>query len=227
MRNLTYLIGALLVLSAITACVSQSDTKKDVATNSTKPTATPTNSSTNPTPNSSANPQSRPATKTLTDEWTQKPLSVKLYDQEVIPFTTYFLEDEFIVDSAGAGEGTGVWFYSKVDGKKYESAYIHFFFPAKAATLEQMRKDVIGKRGLMETNKWTVKRRTQDISFSWAKERIDFEQPKEQQSIIGTVYIGEYNGKAFRVTEHFPADYGDGFAPRANIILKELQLRDR
>jgi len=42
---------------------------------------------------------------------------------------------------------------------------------------------------------------------------------------MGTVYIGESQGKAFRVTEHFPADFGDGFAPRASLILKHLQLR--
>jgi hypothetical protein len=88
-----------------------------------------------------------------------------------------------------------------------------------------MRRDVLGKRGLMETNKWTVKRRSQNVPYPWAKERIDFEQNQGNKSIMGTVYMGEHKGKAFRVTEHFPADYGDGFAPRASIILKELQLK--
>ncbi|HEY9672507.1 MAG TPA: hypothetical protein V6D11_13755, partial [Waterburya sp.] len=179
-----------------------------------------------PAPMPSTQPKSsRPSKKTVTDPWTQKPIPVILFGADAFPFTTYFPEGDFIVDSGGSGEGSGFWFYSKVGGKKYESAYVHLFFPAKSTTLEGMRRDVLGKRGLMETNKWTVKRRSQNVPYPWAKERIDFEQNQGNKSIMGTVYMGEHKGKAFRVTEHFPADYGDGFAPRASIILKELQLK--
>jgi len=41
-----------------------------------------------------------------------------------------------IVESAVSGEGTGVWFYSKVGGKTDKSAYVHFFFPANSSTVE-------------------------------------------------------------------------------------------
>ncbi len=230
MRNLVYLISGILVLSTSTACVPQPEPQPErrgnLVTNPTTPTAKPVNSTANQTPLPSTKPKSRPSKKTVTDEWTQRQLPVTLFDREGIPFTTYFPESDFIVESAASGEGTGVWFYSKVGGKTDKSAYVHFFFPANAATVEGMRRSVIGKRGLMETNKWTVKRRTQNVPYSWAKERIDFEQPTGNQNIMGTVFIGEYKGKAFRVTEHFPADYGDGFSPRASIILRELQLRN-
>lgn len=205
MRKLFYLFSGILLLSTTTACAPQLEPQ--------------------PAPLPSTQSESRPNQKTVTDEWTQKQIPVKLFSLQGFPFTTYFPESDFIVDSGGSGEGSGVWFYSQVGGKKDELAYVHFFFPAKPTTLEAMKKEVTGKRGLMETNKWTVKRRSQDVPYSWAKERIDFERPfNAQNNIMGTVYIGEHNGKAFRVTEHFPADYGDGFAPRASILLKELQL---
>lgn len=229
MQKLVYLVSAILALSTFTACTRlapmPAPLPESPGTNSSIPTATPVDSTTKQPSNSSKTSQSRPPTKTVKDEWTQQPLIVKRYDSEGIPFSTYFLESDFIVEQADSGEGTGVWFYSKVEGKKEELAYVHFFFPARPATIEQMRRGVIGKRGLMETNKWQVKGRSQDVPFSWAKERIDFERPfNAQNNIMGTVYIGEYNGKAFRATVHYPADYGDGFAPRASIILNELQV---
>ena len=218
MQSLVYLISVILVLSTLIACVPQT-------TNTDHSTAEAVDSTPDQTPDPTPNTQSRPATKTVTDDWTQQQIPVKLYDQEGIPFTTYFSEPDFIVEQASSGEGTGVWFYSKLDGKKYEPAYVHIFFPSNPLTVEEMKEAVSGERGLMKTNQWTVIRHNEEVAYSWAKERIDFEKRAQPQNRIGTVYIGEYNGKAFRITEHFPADYGDGFSPRASIILKELQLR--
>ncbi|AFZ18216.1 hypothetical protein [Allocoleopsis franciscana] len=218
MRKLLYLLSGIVVLSTSIACASQTDQPGNGATHQNASTVTSIDSSTAS--------KSRPNKKTVTDEWTQRQIPVKLFNQNGFPFTTYFPENDFVVESAAADEGMGVWFYSKASGKKYQSAYVHFFFPAQSQNLEGMRSSVVGKRGLMETNKWTVKRRTQNVPYRWAKERIDFEKKQGNKSIMGTVYLGEYKGKAFRVTEHFPADYGDGFAPRASIILKELQLNN-
>ncbi len=218
MQNLLYLLSGILVLSTSTGCASPTEQEGYRSTNTNLSTVTFIDSSTAL--------KSRPNKKTVTDEWTQRQIPVKLFNQNGFPFTTYFPENDFIVESAASDEGMGVWFYSKASGKKYESAYVHFFFPAKSPNLEGMRRSIVGKRGLMETNKWTVKRRTQNVPYRWAKERIDFEQKQGNKSIMGTVYIGEYKGKAFRVTEHFPADYGDGFAPRASIILRELQAKN-
>lgn len=226
MRKLVYLISGLLIFSTSTACVSQAEQQKNVASNLNSPMLTSINASTNQTISPSTQLKARPKKKTVTDQWTQRQIPVQLFDMQGFPFTTYFPDNDFVVESGASGEGMGVWFYSKASGKKYDPAYVHFFFPAKPPNLEGMRRAVIGKRGLMETNQWKVKSRTQNVPYRWAKERIDFEQRKGNKTFMGTVYIGEYKGKAFRVTEHFPADYGDGFAPRASIILKELQVKD-
>lgn len=223
MRNLVYLISCTLILTTSTACVSQTAQTQNAATIADSPTLTSINTSTQ---KPSLQSKSRPNKKTVTDEWTQRQIPVKLFSMEGFPFTTYFPDNDFIVESGASDEGMGVWFYSKASGKKYEPAYVHVFFPAKPPNLEGMRRSVLGNRGLMKTNRWTVKRRSQNVPYPWAKERIDFEQRRGNTSFMGTVYIGEYKGKAFRVTEHFPADYGDGFAPRASIILKELQVKD-
>ncbi|WYL96503.1 MAG: hypothetical protein HEQ35_24260 [Gloeotrichia echinulata IR180] len=41
---------------------------------------------------------------------------------------------------------------------------------------------------------------------------------------MGNVYIGQQNGKAFYVISQFPGEYGDGFSPRADLILQNLQV---
>ena len=217
MQNPVYFVSGILILSALTACSTPTE-KSSKPSNSTP-------ASVEPTPSSSTTSKSRLITKNVTDEWTQKPIPVKLFAQEGIPLTTYYPENDFIVESGSSDEGTGIWFFSKLEGKKYEDAYVHIFLPNNPSTVEAMKKSVTRERGLMETNQWQVKHQTQAVSLNWAKERIDFEQIKGNQAMMGTVYIGESQGKAFRVTEYFPADYGDGFAPRASILLKELQLQ--
>lgn len=167
----------------------------------------------------------QPPTKTVTDPWTQKPIPVNLYNQAGIPFTTYVPANEFVVDSSSADEGTGVWFYSQLPGgKKQEQAYVHVFFPTQLRTIDQMRQTLTGEKGLLKSNGWQVDQRTTQTAWTWAKERIDFQGKGSDQPVMGTVYLGEQHGKVFRVTVHYPADYGDGFAPRAQMIVENLQV---
>lgn len=220
-RDLGYSVSTILLLSTLTACAAQAE-KQEALTKPSKPT-TKSTALVDKNFNSSTESLSRPRTKTVIDEWTQAQITLKLFDKEGLPFTTYFLESDFTAEAGSSGEGNSAWFCSKVAGKKDSSAYVHLFFPANPATVEQIRQSIAGGHGLVSANHWQVTNRTQG-SDRWARERIDFPQPAQPQTIMGTVYIGEYQGKAFRVTEHFPADAGDGFPPRASLILKSLQL---
>ena len=44
--------------------------------------------------------------------------------------------------------------------------------------------------------------------------------------LMGVVLLGEAFGKAVRVTEAFPGEYGDGFTPLVNVILDNLEFRE-
>jgi hypothetical protein len=227
--RLVYWIGVVLILSTSTACTSQIQILKDTFINESQP-ATTTPSTTAQAARTTQAPQPRPATKTVKDEWTQKKLILTLYQREGVPVTTYYPKQDFIVEDGDSGEGTGVWFYATVGPNSSElsnaqSAYVHLFFPANPTTLKQMQKAIVGKRGLMETNNWEITGRADSAIYPWVKHRIDFVEFTPTQNQTGSVYIGEYKGKAFRVTTHHPIDAGDGFVPRANLILKNLQFQ--
>ncbi|NEQ26537.1 MAG: hypothetical protein F6K28_47415, partial [Microcoleus sp. SIO2G3] len=77
---------------------------------------------------------------------------------------------------------------------------------------------------LVASNRWQVVNPSEEVPYSWAKERIVFREGMTSENIMGDVYIGESNGKAFYVITHYPAEYAEGFGPRADLILKNLQV---
>jgi hypothetical protein len=164
----------------------------------------------------------RPATKTdtITVEGEKVPVTLRLYDQYSNLFTTYFPEKDFLAEGSSSGEGTGVRFIANFGGNRNDNAYVHVAFLNDFKTLDQLKSFVNGDKGLIASNKWQVVERTQEVPYAWAQEKIVFSQGK---NIVGNVYLGQQNGKVFYVITHYPVEYGDGFPPRADLILKNLQ----
>ncbi|MUL37096.1 hypothetical protein [Gloeocapsopsis dulcis] len=203
--QLNYLISSIFLLSTITACYFPST--KDIA-NSNSDQAQPTDTQ-------------EPSTKTaiINIEGEKTTISLELYSHPL--FTTYFPAQDFIPESVASGEGTAVWFYANFGGTKNEAAYVQFFFPGDANTLDELKQNWIeGENGLLASNGWRVIDTTPKVAYPWAKEKISFHQP--EKNITGTVYLGEAQGNAFYVVTHYPVEYGDGFTPRSDVILQNL-----
>lgn len=165
----------------------------------------------------------RPTTKTaiISIEGEKTTLILKLYAEYRNLFTTYFPDKDFLPEGVSSGEGTGVRFITNFGGTKNNNAYVSISFLNSLQNLGQLRRFVNGKSGLIATNKWRVVSRTRNAAYPWAKERIAFRQGRD---ITGNLYLGQQNGKVFYVITHYPVEYGDGFAPRADVILKNLQI---
>jgi hypothetical protein len=163
----------------------------------------------------------KPATKkaTLYIEGEKSTITLKLYQNP--SFSTYFPSDDFLVKSSSSGEGQGVEFIANFGNKKNENAYVHFAFLNNFQKYSQVSKFVNSKNGLISGNKWRVVSRTKNTFYPWVKEKIVFSQGK---NIVGSIYIGEQKGKAFYVITQFPAEYADGFTPRADLILRNLEV---
>ncbi len=161
----------------------------------------------------------RPATKkaTLSVEGEKTQITLKLYQNPL--FITYFPPQDFLVESTSSGEGQGVRFIVNFGGKKNENAYVHLAFLSNLQNYSQVSKFINSKNGLIAANKWRVVNRNQNKPYPWVKQNIAFSHGK---NILGNIYIGEQNGKAFYLITHFPAEYGDGFAPRVDLILRNL-----
>ncbi len=243
------LLGSIFVLSTAAACASdannavnstvgsdstsaptQGDSLQDSSASRSTPESTGATETNQPTQTANKTTESqKPATKTDTisiegekSEVTLKLHSVRLNDSK--SFITYFPANDFVPESASSGEGTGIRFYYNVGGNQNEDVYVSVSFLNWINNLKQLEKFVTGKGGLIQSNQWKVVNRTEDVPYSWAKEKIVFEQRQGGENISGEIYLGEAEGKVFYVITHYPAEYADGFAPRANFILKNLQV---
>jgi len=172
----------------------------------------------------SYSPKSRkPTTKTavIYIEGEKTAIALRLYDEYKNLFTTYFPHQDFLPEGVSSGEGTGARFIANFGGVRNNNAYVSISFLNSVKNLGQLRRFINSKSGLIAANKWRVISRTQNTAYPWAKEKIVFGQGRD---ITGTLYLGQQNGKVFYVITHYPVEYGDGFAPRADLILRNLQV---
>ena len=240
------LLGAIFVLSTVAACTSDTSkntinpgsgsnsinnsaaapngTTTSTSSTSESQTATQTNQSARTAQNTTNSQKPSTKTDTLSIEGEKTQVTLKLYDKASGVFTTYYPDKDFIAQSRTLGEGTGTQFIYNVGERQNQNVFVALFFPTKATTLEQL-KQVAQQRGLIQANQWQVVTRTTQVPYSWAKEKIVYKKRGSSQNVIGEVYVGETKGKAFYVVTHYPAEYGDGFAPRADLILKNLQVK--
>ncbi|MDM9380450.1 hypothetical protein QUB80_07005 [Chlorogloeopsis sp. ULAP01] len=183
----------------------------------------------NPTPTSTlpiVQPRANTITDTINVEGEKQKITLNLYKRAGLPFTTYVPANRFVDQTVSSGEGTAVWFYwLQPDCKPNKNVYVQFFFPGEKLTLQQTTERLLGNNGLFAINKWQVTNRSQaqEDLYPWATEKIVFRQQGDR-NIVGSVFVGEYNGRAFWAVQHYPAEFGDGFEPLARKIFSYLQL---
>ncbi|MGB3208519.1 MAG: hypothetical protein WBB28_26330 [Crinalium sp.] len=211
-HKLYYLLAGVLVLAI--AIPSVAVFQKDV-TYSSKPKTTLAKTETQ-----------KPPTKTGTIyvEGEKTQVTLKLYQQSSPKFSTYYPDKFFAPERVSSGEGTATYFYVNTTGTKKTDAYVSFRFLNFIKNLGQLKQFVDGKDGLIASNGWQVTGRTTKLPYSWAKEKISFQQRKGNQFYLGNVILGQSQGKTFYVITYYPGEYGDGFSPRQNLILQNLQL---
>ncbi|AFZ12079.1 hypothetical protein Cri9333_1174 [Crinalium epipsammum PCC 9333] len=211
-QKLYYLLFGILLLTTAIPSVAQSH--KNV-TPSTKLTTTLARTETQ-----------RPPTKTATIyvEGEKTPVTLKLYKQSSPKFSTYYPDQFFVSERLSSDEGTRTYFYVNTTGTKKTDAYVSVGYLNFIKNLGQLKQFVDGKRGLIAFNGWQVTNRTKKLPYAWAKEKISFQQRKDNQLYLGNVILGQSKGQTFYVITYYPAEYGDGFSPRENLILQNLQL---
>jgi hypothetical protein len=214
-RNIFYCLVSLILFSASYGCTPES------------PEPPTTTSAASPTPTSTASPaSSKTKTDTISIEGEKRQIVLRFYDKPALPFTTYVPDTAFVDEVTTLGNGSAVRFYAKKpDGTANQAAYVQIAFPSEPVTVAKMTDSVTGKGGLLELNQWQLTSRSTAEAdlYPWAREKIGFKQ--SNNNILGAVFVGESNGKAFTVIEHYPGDSAAAFAPLAGKILSNLQLR--
>lgn len=191
------------------------------------PTPTATESAT-PSPAASLD-QSRPDTRVMpmTIEGLVMEVELRLFDQQSLPFTTYVPIKDFQTEVDNSEQGTVAQFFFSPKGKRDSSAYVQIFLPNHQTSLDNMRELLLGSEGLLAANDWQLVDRTDIVSYPWAREKLIYRQQMGKKTYVGSIYIGDYEGRAFYALTHYPAEYIDGFEPRSTIMLENLQFRDQ
>lgn len=175
----------------------------------------------------------RPDTKIITMnlEGTSTEVELTLFKQESIPFTTYYPTKDFVPEVLTTQTGTEVRFYFSPAGKKEADAYVSVFLPNRDVSLEALQDWILGEQGMMVRNRWELVDRTDIVSYPWAEDKLIYQEAADSDQAateadltVGSIYIGQENGYTFYTLTHYPAEYGDGFEPRSNILLETLQF---
>lgn len=153
-------------------------------------------------------------------------LELQLFNKSPLPFTTYVPKRDFQNEVDDSGQGTVAQFFFSPKGKKDKAAYVQIFLPDQQTTVQDMRELLIGENGLLSANRWQLVDRTDIVSYPWAREKLIYQQKAGKRNFIGSIYIGEHEGRSFYALTHYPAEYMDGFEPRSTIMLENLQFRD-
>lgn len=165
-----------------------------------------------------AGPDTKPGT--LRVEGTEQPVTLRRVDDPGVPFTTFVPADEFEVETGRDSSGAFSRFTARFGGVHNPDAYVHFGFP-EAATLYGLRADLLGPGGRLDRERW------QDQAGAppclWAAESVVFQSADAAST--GQLCIGEHVGRPFYMLAHYPAEYGDGFGPRLNVLLDEFRWR--
>ena len=160
-------------------------------------------------------PGSRPdsTTATIRIEGTDEPVDLRLVTVEDVPlpFSTY-VPAGWTDDVLGSGEGTAVRFAM---GTPAGEGVVAVFVPSEPNRdgLDQLARVVAESNGgaepLVEAEPWVRS------GYRFA----DGER-------VGSVRVGEHAGVPFYVLVQYPVEMGDGFGPRAALVLDRVRWGD-
>jgi hypothetical protein len=163
---------------------------------------------------------------TILLEGARQPVKLIPYTETNYGIRTFIPAHDFIPELSASGEGMSVKFIANFGGVKNPGANVQVFFPVGNPGLDQLRDMTIGPQGLMAMNKWRhIKSfKKSNVPYAWAQEQYTFQHKDGTKYSSGSVIIGESQGRAIQVIIVYPAEYGDGFMPRAGILLKHLKI---
>jgi hypothetical protein len=63
--------------------------------------------------------------------------------------------------------------------------------------------------------------------FAWSIAECEFAyRTKTGSRVAGLAALGRHGGRYFKLTLHYPLEYGGGFVPRADLVLAEWRWQD-
>lgn len=171
-------------------------------------------------PAEATGPTSRPEVRrdTITVEGTPEPVALRLYRTPPgfpLPFSTYATAD-LVPEAAPGAPGEAVRFVAAFGGRRTDSAYVevrvHAGGVGEEAAREALRAAVGGGAAAAPAQQ----------RYPWALAEFS----GNTGATVAHGALGRHQGEFFHVLVRYPADFGDGFAPRAAVIVDEWRWED-
>ena len=173
----------------------------------------------------------RPATRsdTIRIEGMAEPIALRLFtapDDFPLPFTAYAPEE---MAAERSGEST-VDFIAEFGGVRNEDAFVHLYiFPEgtdRQAALAAAKAYKTGRGIPISQGLEIIADATRPPHLRWAEEAYRFRYQSVDGWYAGTLGVGQKGERYFMILRHRPAEYGDGFAPRADLITETWRWGD-
>lgn len=168
-------------------------------------------------PAQATGPTSRPETlqDTLTLEGTPQPATLRLYRTPPgfpLPFSTYVPAD-LVPESAPSAGGGSARFVANLGGRRTDSAYVAVVVHPDGVDEEAARRMLSAATGGASPAAPDQQR------YPWALA----EYSGSAGATVSRGLLGRHEGQFFHVLIRYPAELGDGFAPRAAMLLKHWE----
>lgn len=197
----------------------------DAATNTADPASAPA-------PDTSVAERPATATDTILLEGLPEAVPLRLIRSPggfPLPFTAYVptaMDPEF----STAGDGATLDIVAEFGGRRNDDAFLHLYvFPegtsrqaAEAAALAyRAGRGIPVSRGLEPLA--APRDRT---SMPWALDAYRFRYQSGGQWLVGRMGVGHRSERYFLLVRHYPEEYAEGFAPRADLVLQSWLWSD-
>jgi hypothetical protein len=185
----------------------------------------------------------RPATQpgVLRIEGMEEPVTFRLYRSPPdlpVHFSTY-LPPDMIAEAESEGAGAAVRFVANFGGRRDERALLHLYVYPPGVADAQARAELqtfatsrgVPRGGAEAIDLETVIRRAPDVEppprrFAWSVEEFPFFIETPGGTLVGNAALGFHGSRFLHVVIQYPQEMGDGFAPRAEHILREWRWED-
>jgi hypothetical protein len=167
-------------------------------------------------------PADRPPSRrdTIQIEGNPEPVELRLVRSPAdfpMPFTTYATSD-FVVEPARRGDDPAVRFIAAFGGRRNDRAFVEVLaYPAGLSETEALAR--AQRAGTDEGGGALVPAERPLPRWAIGAWRLQGRGPDGM--VLGGVSVGRHGPRRFHVLTRYPAEYADGFGPRAQVILDE------
>ena len=154
----------------------------------------------------------------------EEPIEVLLFETPAdwpLAFSTYYPED-WLVETASSGEGDGVTFVANYGGTRNDQVTLTIFaYPAgtDADGAQELARSLATSLGLAELAPG-------ERTYPWALTEYAGTASLGEVELVARLGLGRHGDRYFSILYQYPPEFGDGFAPRAAVVLDEWRWSD-